>query len=141
MHQLYTDTHAEDTSFLQRSASYASLSVALILVGAKVWAWLHTGSVSVLSSLVDSVLDVLASGLTVVAVSYALRPPDREHRFGHGKAEGLAALMQSVIVTASAVYVWKEAAERLVEPQPIEDPAAGVTVMAVSIALTIALLL
>ena len=124
---------------LKRSASYASLSVAFTLVATKIWAWLATSSISVLSSLVDSFLDVLASSITVVAVYYAMQPADSEHRFGHGKAEGLAALAQSLIITISAVYVWIEAAERLANPQAIGNPMIGVGVMGVSIALTLAL--
>jgi ferrous-iron efflux pump FieF len=136
-----SDSHKDSatTGKLQRSASYASLSVALTLVAIKIWAWLATNSVSVLSSLVDSFLDVLASSITVVAVFYAQQPADSEHRFGHGKAEGLAALAQSFIITLSAIYVGKEALERLTNPQAIGSPALGVGVMAVSIALTLAL--
>jgi len=124
---------------LQRIASYASLSVALLLVGAKVWAWLATGSVSLLSSLVDSFLDVLASGITVVAVRVALTPADAEHRFGHGKAEGLAALAQALIIAGSAIYVFSEAVNRLLNPAPVTEPVTGVSVMLLSIALTLGL--
>lgn len=125
---------------LQRQASYASLSVASILIIAKIWAWFSTGSVSILSSLVDSFLDLLASGITVIAIYFSLLPADSEHRFGHGKSEGLAALMQAVIVTISAIYVFKEAIARLLAPQPVANPASGIAVMALSIALTFALL-
>ena len=126
---------------LQRAASYTSLSVALLLVGAKIWGWQQTSSVALLSSLVDSFLDVMASGITVVAVRVALRPADSEHRFGHGKAEGLAALAQSLIITASAIYVLTEAIERLFVPQAIAKPEIGVGVMALSIVLTTCLVL
>jgi ferrous-iron efflux pump FieF len=138
-----TDTTTSNTNRkgnLQRAASYASLSVALTLVAAKIWGWLSTGSVSVLSSLADSFLDVLASGITVVAIRMALRPADSEHRFGHGKSEGLAALMQSIIITISAVYVLLEAVRRLNEPQPVSNPEAGIAVMLLSIVMTLGLL-
>ncbi|MCP4000316.1 MAG: cation diffusion facilitator family transporter [Gammaproteobacteria bacterium] len=125
---------------LQRAASYASLSVALILVGAKLWGWLSTDSVSVLSSLADSFLDVLGSGITVVAIRMALMPADSEHRFGHGKSEGLAALMQSIIISISAFYVLLEAVYRLAEPQPVKNPEAGIAVMLLSIVITLGLL-
>jgi len=120
-------------------ASFASLSVAVTLVATKIWAWWVTSSISVLSSLVDSFLDVFASSITVVAVYYSLRPADSEHRFGHGKSEGLAALAQSLIITMSAIYVGMEAAERLMNPQAIKNPTIGVGVMAFSIALTLGL--
>ncbi len=124
---------------LQRLASYASLTIALTLVAAKLWAWLATGSVSLLSSLVDSFLDVMASAITVIAVQVALLPADAEHRFGHGKAEGLAALAQSLIISGSAVYVFTEAVQRLIEPRAVVEPEAGIGVMAVSVALTLSL--
>ena len=124
---------------LQRAASYASLTVALVLIAAKLWSYMATNSVSILSSLVDSVLDMLASAITVVAIYYSLRPADREHRFGHGKAEGLAALLQSIIVTISAAYVLKEAADRIINPQTITSPLIGLGVMGLSIMLTSAL--
>lgn len=103
------------------------------------WAWQATGSVSLLSSLVDSFLDVLASGITVIAVGVALTPADSEHRFGHGKAEGLAALSQSIIIAASACYVFVEALQRLVAPQEIRQPEIGIGAMLLSIVLTLAL--
>jgi ferrous-iron efflux pump FieF len=124
---------------LQRSAGYASLCVALLLIATKIWAWQLTGSVSILSSLVDSFLDLIASTITVVAIYYSLRPADSEHRFGHGKSEGLAALAQAFIITGSAVYVFKEAVERLLDPQPVTNPETGIGVMLVSIAVTLAL--
>jgi ferrous-iron efflux pump FieF len=135
-----TTSDRQQKGTLQRAASYASLSVALILVGAKIWAWLATDSVSILSSLTDSFLDVLASGITVIAIRIALRPADSEHRFGHGKSEGLAALMQSIIITVSAVYVLLEAVQRLTAPQPVSNPEAGIAVMLLSIAMTLGLL-
>ena len=128
-----------DNNNLQRIASYASLSVALLLVAVKVWAWQATGSVSLLSSLVDSFLDVLASGITVVAVRVALTPADAEHRFGHGKAEGLAALAQALIIAGSAFYVFGEAVDRLLNPATVTEPVAGISVMLLSMVLTLAL--
>ncbi len=125
---------------LIRAASYASLTVALTLVFAKLWAWQATGAISILSSLADSVLDVLASAITFVAVRYALTPADREHRFGHGKTEGLAALSQSVIIAGSALFVWYEAVGRLLAPEPLLQPIAGLTVIIGSTLLTLALL-
>jgi ferrous-iron efflux pump FieF len=125
---------------LQRFASYASLCVASILVATKVWAWSQTQSVSILSSLVDSLLDVMASGITVAAVYYSLRPADSEHRFGHGKSEGLAALLQSFIVSLSAFYVWYEAVQRLSAPLPVTNPTSGISVMLLSVTLTLILL-
>jgi len=133
-----SDTRTRDR--LIRAASYASLTVALSLVFAKLWAWQATGAISILSSLADSVLDVLASAITFVAVRYALTPADREHRFGHGKTEGLAALAQSVIIAGSAVYVCYEAVGRLLAPEPVLQPITGLAVIIGSTLLTVALL-
>jgi len=124
---------------LVKLASYASLIVAITLVALKTWGWQTTGSISLLSSLADSVLDVLASGITFWAVRYSLSPADSEHRFGHGKSEGVAALAQSLIVAGSAVFVCLEAVKRLIEPQSIQAPEIGVSVIFIATAATIAL--
>lgn len=128
-----------DQGRLIRAASYASVGVALTLIVAKVWAWNITDSVSLLSSLADSLLDLIASLITFFAVRLALEPADREHRFGHGKAEGVAGLAQAFIVTVSALYVGVEALERLLQPVPIVAPSVGITVMVGSTGLTLAL--
>lgn len=121
------------------SAGYASVGVALTLIGLKVWAWFATNSVAMLSSLADSMLDLLASGITLFAVKVAVSPADREHRFGHGKSEGIAGLVQAVIITGSAGYVCYRAIERLLAPSPVESPSVGVGVMLISLVLTIGL--
>ena len=126
---------------LVRSAGLASVVVALTLVALKLFAWLATGSVAVLSSLADSVLDLLASTMTFVAVRFAFEPADREHRFGHGKLEAVAGLVQACVILGSAAYVGVQAARRLVEPVPIDEPAVGTVVIAISLILTVALVL
>jgi ferrous-iron efflux pump FieF len=95
--------------------------------------------VALLSSLADSLLDVLASGMTFWAVRFSLSPADREHRFGHGKSEGLAALLQSFVIAGSAVFVCVEAIPRLVTPQPIARPDVGLIVIIVATAATVLL--
>jgi ferrous-iron efflux pump FieF len=122
---------------LIKLASYASVLVALALVSIKLWAWDATGSISLLSSLADSVLDVLASILTFWAVRYSLSPPDEEHRFGHGKSEGLAALVQAMIIGGSGLYVCKEAIDRMLSPAAIASPEIGISVMFVATAATL----
>lgn len=124
---------------LIKSATYASVTVALTLVLVKFWAWRLTDSVSLLSSLADSLLDVLASLITFWAVRYSLSPADHEHRFGHGKSEGLAALVQAGIVTASALYVTYEAIQRFIAPVAIQRPETGVAVILGSTVLTLLL--
>lgn len=126
---------------LVRTAGVASVSVALLLVLLKIWAWAATDSIALLGSLADSVLDLLASTMTLIAVRFALEPADREHRFGHGKLEAIAGLVQSLIILASAAYVGFEAVMRLLSPAAIGAPGVGSLVMIVSLALTISLVL
>ena len=126
---------------LMRGATYASVGVALILVIAKLYAWTFTESVAMLSTLVDSLLDGAASIVTLVAVRHALTPADREHRFGHGKAEALAAMTQSVFVAGSGMVVLYQAGERLLHPKPLAHTDIGVAIMVFSILLTLCLVL
>jgi ferrous-iron efflux pump FieF len=120
-------------------ATAASVAVAATLIVVKLGAWILTDSVSVLSSLLDSLLDSLASVTNFIAVRFALTPADREHRFGHGKAESLSGLAQATFVGASAVLLFLEALERFTHPQPLEYGAVGIAVMLFSIAATIGL--
>ena len=130
-----------DTGRLMRQATYASVGVALILIGAKLFAYLMTDSVSLLSTLLDSLLDAAASLVNLVAVRTALTPADAEHRFGHGKAEPLAALGQSAFIAGSALFLLVEAGNRVVNPSPIQNSGIGLAVMVFSIAATFLLVL
>ena len=126
-------------SRLLRLATWASIAVAGVLIVAKLLAWLATGSVVMLSSLVDSSLDLLASGIAWYAVRQSLTPADREHRFGHGKAEALAAFSQAGFILASALGLLMAAGERLLHPQAVAHEEVGLAVTALAIALTLAL--
>jgi ferrous-iron efflux pump FieF len=124
---------------LKRLATAASVAVAAILVVGKLAAWLASDSVAVLSSLVDSGMDLVASAVTFYAVRFAHRPSDLSHRFGHGKAESLGALVLAGFVGASAIFVCVAAVNRLIEPVAIRATELGVIIMGVSIALTFGL--
>jgi ferrous-iron efflux pump FieF len=124
---------------LMRQATYASVTVASILVVAKLGAWALTDSVALLSTLIDSFLDAGASIVTLFAVRHALTPADEEHRFGHGKAEPLAGLGQSAFIAGSGIFLVIEAVGRLASPKPVTQGLVGIAVMVLSIALTIAL--
>jgi ferrous-iron efflux pump FieF len=124
---------------LMRLATTAAVASALVLLGFKVWAYLDTRSVALLSSLADSALDVLASGLNFMAVRVALTPADDAHRFGHGKAEPLSALGQAAFIAGSAVLVLVEAISRLSVPAPVAHPEFGIAVSAISIVVTLTL--
>lgn len=126
---------------LMRLATYAAVAVAIVLILIKFAAYLLTGSVSMLSTLIDSLLDAAASLVNLVAVRHALTPADREHRFGHGKAEALAGLGQAAFIAGSAVFLLVQAGGRLYRPAPIEEAGIGIAVMLVSMALTAALVL
>lgn len=134
-----TATGSADSSMLMRAATYASVAVAMVLVVAKLAAWWLTDSVAILSSLIDSGLDLGASLINLYAVRQALTPADHEHRFGHGKAEALAGLAQSTFIAGSALFLLIEAGHRLFTPRPIVSSDIGIAVMVLSIALTIAL--
>jgi len=125
------------TDRLRRWATYASVAVALLLISVKFAAWLETGSVALLSSLIDSLLDAVASIVNLFAVRHALTPADREHRFGHGKAEPLAVLGQSAFIIGSALLLLAEAVRRLLHPAAVENPAAGSAVKVFPIVVTI----
>ena len=127
------------TERLMRRATNAAVSVALLLIAVKLAAWLTTDSVSLLSSLADSVMDALASLVNLLAVRHALQPADPEHRFGHGKAEPLAGLGQAAFICASGIYLIFEAVTRLLEPRDIVHGEFGLAVMVFSIAVTAAL--
>ncbi|MSP20105.1 MAG: cation diffusion facilitator family transporter [Alphaproteobacteria bacterium] len=122
-----------------RSATFASVAVAVVLIVTKLIVWRMTNSVSLLGSLLDSTLDVMASLISLFAVRQALIPADREHRFGHGKAEALASLGQALFVGASAVALFVSAGERIVMPQRITEPNWAVAVMVLSLVLTLLL--
>lgn len=113
-----------------------SVGVAVVLIGLKAFALGASGSVSILASLADSALDLIASLATFYAVRWAAAPPDDDHRFGHGKGEAMAALVQSGLIFASAVFVGWEALQRMLDPRPVSGGAWGVGVIVISIVLT-----
>ncbi|WP_321540950.1 cation diffusion facilitator family transporter [Halopseudomonas pelagia] len=126
---------------LLKLATYASVAVAVLLIALKSSVYLMSGSVSLLASLIDSLMDAAASVINLFAVRYALKPADHEHRFGHGKAEALAGLAQSAFITGSAVLVLLQGIDRLLNPRPLDSAWLGIAVMLFSIAATIGLLL
>jgi cation diffusion facilitator family transporter len=128
-----------ETAALTRRVTALSVATAAILVTMKAAVWAVSGSTALLASMADSALDLVASLTTFFAVRYAHAPPDAEHRFGHGKAEAFASLMQGGLVFASAALVAREAIGDLIDPQPIRQEGWAVAVMAVSIVLTLLL--
>lgn len=133
------DPH-RDVERLMKLATYASVSVAMVLITAKFGAWVATDSISLLSTLVDSLLDAGASLVNLFAVRHALQPADAEHRFGHGKAEALAALTQAAFICGSAAFLLLQAGERLFNPRTIANSEIGYWVMGISIIMTMGLI-
>ena len=125
---------------LLRLTGLASVATAMLLILAKTAAWMLTDSIALLASLVDSMMDSAASLINLLAIRYALIPPDDEHRFGHGKAEALAGLGQAMFIAGSSVFLVLQAIERLLRPKPLDDAGIGIAVMVFSIAVTLALI-
>lgn len=124
---------------LARRAALASVATAILLGSLKAYAAWRTGSVAVLASLADSVLDLLASLVTLGGVHWAAQPADDNHRFGHGKGEALAALFQVVVITVSGLAILIRAIDSLRTPGPAASPEYGIAVSLVAIAVTLAL--
>lgn len=116
------------------------MAVAITLILAKSLTYFQTGSVALLSSLVDSGIDFLASAITAFGIAKAGKPPDKDHRFGHGKAEALAAAAQTLFILGSSVFLVTEAFQRIVAPQPLENEGLGYAVMGFAIVMTLGLL-
>jgi ferrous-iron efflux pump FieF len=133
-------TPPEERERLLKLATTTSVLVACVLLVAKLVAWLFTGSVTLLASLIDSLMDAMASGINLFAVRYSLQPADAEHRFGYGKAESLAGLGQATFIAGSALFLLLEALDRLLVPEPMAAVGIGVGVMLFAIALTLGLL-
>ena len=128
-------------SRLTQSAAIASIIIAASLILLKGFAWVDTDSSSILASLADSCLDILVSLINFFAIRLAFSPADKEHPFGHGKAESLAALMQAAFISGSAFVLLLHAGERLVNPKAIMNWQGAVWVMIISLVLTLILIL
>lgn len=129
-----------DSATLRRSAALASIAVALFLLGLKGWAVLQTGSSAMIGSLADTVLDLAASLTTLVGVWVAAQPADEGHRFGHDKAEAIAALFQVVLISISALAIIAHSVERLVSGGRVQAAGEGIAVSVVAMVATIILL-
>lgn len=125
---------------LTTRAALASSAMALFLLGLKTWGAAATGSVAMLGSLADTALDLIASLVTLYGVRLAAQPADREHRFGHGKAEALTALAQIALVIVSALAIGWRAIERLTSGETTANAEYGIGISLVAIAATVALL-
>lgn len=123
------------------NASRLAISVALCLVALKIASGWYTGSISIFASLLDSTMDVFASTINFLAVRAAARPPDEEHTYGHGKAESLAGLFQSVVVLVSGGFLIFEAARRIITPQATRNELVGVLTMIIALGVSLSLVM
>jgi ferrous-iron efflux pump FieF len=130
-----THTRNKNTALTRRVTSL-SVATALVLVAVKCAVWLASGSVALLASMADSGLDLIASTTTFLAVRYAAAPPDAQHRYGHGKAEAFASLVQAGLVFASSALIGQEAINRLTSPKPVVEQGWALAAMVLSILLT-----
>lgn len=130
--------HGHKAPMMGRAAK-ASVFVASTLIVIKTIAWVMTGSIALLGSLVDSILDLAASVINFFAIKTSLEPPDSDHRFGHGKAEAIAGLVQSSIIFGSSIFIMFESINRLLNPQPIGATTVGIVVSVIAIIMTFVL--
>lgn len=120
-------------------AGGASIVTVAILIVAKSLTYWQSGSVSVLASLTDSGVDAAVSLINFFAIYYAIQPADREHRYGHGKAEGLAALAQGVFIAGAGFYLVMESVRRFTQDHPVQEHWAAIGIMGFSIAISMVL--
>jgi ferrous-iron efflux pump FieF len=129
-----------DRAKLTARAAFACIAMAVTLIGLKSWAALQTSSMAMLGSLADSGLDLVASLVVLLGVRIAAQPADWDHRFGHGKAEALASLVQVILITISAIFIGFRAVQRLLAGAETADAELGIGVSVIAMVLTIALI-
>ncbi len=139
-HHGHGHAHGEERAALTTRAALASITMAVFLIGLKAWAAIETSSMAMLGSLADSGLDLLASLVILMGVRIAALPADTDHRFGHGKAEALAALVQVILITLSALFIGYRSIERLIAGASTQAAELGIVVSLVAIASTFALI-
>ncbi|MFT4273169.1 MAG: CDF family cation-efflux transporter FieF [Pantoea sp.] len=124
---------------LVKRAALAATVMAISLLVVKIFAWWYTGSVSVLAGLVDSLVDIAASLTNLLVVRYSLQPADEDHTFGHGKAESLAALAQSMFISGSALFLFLTGIQHLASPETLHAPLVGIVVTLIALGSTLVL--
>jgi len=129
--------HHRSYEFWVKTASAVTMVMVSLMIAAKCWAWLASGSASMLGSLTDSLMDITASAMSFLVLGYALRPADDDHRFGHGKAEALAGLGQAAFIAGSGCLLAFHGVERLFNPVVLSHSMLGVWVSIFAIACTL----
>lgn len=129
--------HNRSYEFWVKASSIVTMVMVSLMIATKVWAWLASGSASMLGSLTDSLMDITATLMSFLVLSYALRPADDDHRFGHGKAEALAGLGQAAFIAGSGCLLMFHGIERLINPVELSHSLLGVWVSIFAIACTL----
>ena len=130
----------ETNNRLKRAAASASVMLSGGLCLLKIFGAFYTGSLAILSSLIDSLADVFASSISFVAIRFSTRPASQEHRYGYGRAESISALVQSAFIAGSGLFVMYDGFVRLLDPKPLEKAELGIIIMVISLATTVALI-
>lgn len=125
---------------LKKAAATASIMLSGGLCLLKIFGAFYTGSLAILSSLIDSLADVFASSVSYVAIHFSTRPASQEHRYGYGRAESISALVQSAFIAGSGLFVMYDGISRLITPKPMEKPGLGIVIMLLSLSATILLI-
>ncbi len=138
MSSLHSDRQTNDR--LKHRAAVASILLAFLLSGLKLFATIASGSLAVFSSLIDSISDVLGSAITFVAVKYSTKPASVRHRYGYGKAEAVSALIQAFFVAGSGLFVLYDAVVRFFHPRVLEETPLAIGIMVFSLLATLVLI-
>ncbi len=129
--------HNRSYEFWVKASSIVTMVMVSLMIATKAWAWLASGSASMLGSLTDSLMDITATLMSFLVLSYALRPADDDHRFGHGKAEALAGLGQAAFIAGSGCLLAFHGIERLINPVELTHSLLGVWVSIFAIVCTL----
>ncbi|MDR1693926.1 MAG: cation diffusion facilitator family transporter [Lactobacillaceae bacterium] len=136
---LLDSTQKNNGRTLKKIASFLSVSLAVFLSVIKFLASISTGSLSILSSMIDSIADVLASAITFIAIRYSTKPASRDFRYGYGKIEALSSFLQALFITGSGLFILYDGISRFFKPKELDDSFLGITIMLISLTLTISL--
>ncbi|MDG1437758.1 MAG: cation diffusion facilitator family transporter [Emcibacteraceae bacterium] len=136
-----TEIYKKEAETLLKRATTASVAVAITLIGLKTWGYVESGSVAIFGTLLDSVMDSLSSIIIYIAVRFSIAPADEDHKFGHGKAEAIAGLLQAFIIAVTSLLLMYEVFDKIKNPQNIKETDLGLGIIAASIVLTVMLVL
>lgn len=135
------ELYKQEAEILLKRATTASVAVAITLIGLKTWGYVESGSVAIFGTLLDSVMDSLSSIIIFIAVRFSITPADDDHKFGHGKAEAIAGLLQAFIITATSFLLMYAVFDKIKNPESIEKTDLGLGIIAASIILTVMLVI